>query len=174
MEKVKVLGIDPSLRKTGLGVVTFDTEKRIFTVEHCQVLTNPQSYKGTEAILNMLDMFKKEAEKPIYQNMTEVLVESPPIMFNKNWSGGTVSLIAHVAGGAAASFDLNRTYLFRPNEWNKSRKKEVTHQQTVCVLGSHENWHYHKTLKSEKDLEHILDAVSMALWWIKGNYLNDE
>lgn len=174
MEKVKILGIDPSLRNTGLAVVTYDTEKRSFTVEQCQVVVNPAKFTGNDAILNMLDMLSEEAQKPVYQNMTNVIIESPPIMFNKNWSGGTVSLIAHIAGGAAMAFDLHRTHLFKPNEWNKARKKEVTHNNTISILGDPDQWHYLKRVKSEKYMEHILDAVSMALWWIKGNYIHEE
>lgn len=175
MEKIKVLGIDPSLRKSGMALLCYDTEKKVFEKPcSCQVLRNPQSFKGTEAILNMLDLFKIEADKPTYQNLTNVIIESPPVMFNKNWSSGTVSLIAHVAGGAAATFDLPKTHLFKPSEWNKARKKEKTHEATIQILGDPNSWGYEKRLKADEDLEHILDAVSMALWWIKGNYIDAE
>ncbi|VVB80747.1 Uncharacterised protein [uncultured archaeon] len=175
MEKVRVLSVDPSLRNTGLGIVEFNTEMDMrdpssFKVSHCQVLVNPQKYKGTDAILNMLDMISDEAKKPCYQKVENVLVESPPIMFNKEWSSSVVSSIAHISGGAVALFGIEKSFLFRPNEWNKARKKDVTHHNTAQFLGNPEAWHYEKMIKSEKYLEHILDAVSMALWWIRENY----
>jgi hypothetical protein len=43
----------------------------------------------------------------------------------------------------------------------------------VAFLGDPDKWHYEKRIKSEKYMEHALDAASMALWWIKSNYLED-
>ncbi len=177
-EIIQILGVDPSLRNTGLAIVTYNTElppndPKAFTTRHCQVLVNPQKYTGTEAILNMIDMIHEESLKPYYKGVDTVLVESPPVMFNKSWSGGTVSSIAHVSGAAVALLGIEKGHLFRPNEWNKTRKKEITHNQTVAFLGDADQWHYEKRIKSEKYMEHILDAASMALWWIKSNYLED-
>jgi hypothetical protein len=178
MEKVKILGVDPSLRNTGMAIVTFNTELLItdpkaFEVSHCQVLVNPAKFKGTEAILNMLDMIKNESQKECYQEVETVLVESPPIMFNKAWSGGAVASIAHISGGAVALLGLEKAHLFRPNEWNKTRKKEVTHANTVSILGDPDRWQYEKCIKSQKYMEHLLDAASMCLFWIKSNYLEE-
>ena len=179
MEKIKILGVDPSLRNTGLSIITYNTELSAedplaYSVDHCQVLVNPQKYTGTDAILNMLDMMNDEAEKVCYQNADTVLVESPPVMFNKSWSSGTISSIAHVSGGAVAIFGIHKAHLFRPNEWNKTRKKDITHYQTMAFLGNPDGWHYEKKVKSDKFMEHILDATSMALWWIKTNYIEEE
>ena len=178
MEKVKILGIDPSLRNTGIAIVTYNTElptshPEAFSVSHAQVIVNPQKYTGTEAILNMIDMLSKEAAKECYKEVNTTLVESPPIMFNKNWSGGTIASIAHISGAAVTLFGLEKGYLFKPNEWNRSRKKEVTHDQTISFLGNPDNWGYEKRVKSEKFMEHILDATSMALCWIKSNYIEE-
>lgn len=179
MEIVKVLGVDPSLRNTGLAVVSYNTEispedPKAFSVEHCQTLVNPQKYKGSDAILNMLDMMHEEAQKEFYRNVDNVIVESPPVMFNKAWSAGTISSIAHVAGGAVAVFGIEKAHIFKPNEWNKNRKKDVTHNRTVCFLGASDTWHYEKCPKNDKYLEHILDAVSIALWWVRANYVEEE
>jgi hypothetical protein len=178
MEKVRILGVDPSLRNTGLGIVTYNselpiTDPKAFTTSHCQVLVNPAKYTGTDAILNMLDMLHEESKKECYQEVETVLVESPPLMFNKTWSGGAISSIAHISGGAVALLGIDKAHLFRPNEWNKTRKKEVTHNQTIAILGNPDAWHYEKRIKSEKYMEHLLDAVSMSLFWIKSNYLED-
>jgi hypothetical protein len=178
MEKVKILGVDPSLRNTGLAIVTYNSElpasdSKAFEVSHCQVLVNPQKYTGTEAILNMLDMIYEESKKECYQNVETVLVESPSVMFNKGWAGGAISSIAHISGGAVALLGIEKSHLFRPNEWNKNRKKEVTHTNTVNFLGNPDLWHYEKRVKSEKFMEHILDAASLALWYLKNNYLEE-
>jgi hypothetical protein len=178
MNKVKILGVDASLRNTGLAIVTYDTElpsndPKAFVPSHCQVLVNPAKFTGTEAILNMLDMIDACAKQDCYQEVDTVIVESPPIMFNKAWSGGAIASIAHISGGAVALLGIQKAHLFRPNEWNKTRKKEVTHAQTISFLGNPDLWHYEKRVKSEKFMEHILDAASMALWWIKQNYLED-
>lgn len=178
MEKVRILGVDPSLRNTGIAVVTYNseldvTDPKAFETSHCQVLVNPQKYKGTEAILNMLDMLYEESQKECYQNVDTVIVESPAIMFNKNISSSVVASLAHISGGAVAIFGIHKAHLFRPNEWNKTRKKEVTHNQTISILGSPDVWHYEKRIKSEKYMEHILDAVSMSLFWIRNTYLEE-
>ena len=178
MEIIKILGVDPSLRNTGLCVIVFNTEKNpndptAFKALHCQCVCNPAKYTGTDAILNMLDMLYDESLKECYQNVDNVIIESPAIMFNTTWSGGTISSIAHISGGAVAIFGIEKSHLFRPNEWNKTRKKDVTHNNTVCFLGDANNWHFEKRVKSDKTMEHILDAASMALWWIKSNYIED-
>ena len=171
---VRILGVDPSLRNTGLAMVTYDkelpvTDAKAFVVSGAQVLSNPQKFTGTDAILNMLDMLSEEGKKAIYVQAHEVIIESPPIMFSQTFSGGTVSSIAHVAGGCVLAFNIAKAHLFRPTEWNKGRKKDSTHAQTVTFLGDPATWGYEKKVKSEKHMEHILDAVSMALWWIKSN-----
>lgn len=178
MEIVRILGVDPSLRNTGLAIVAYNSESNVneasaFAVEHCQVLTNPPKFTGKDAIMNMLDMIHECAQMECYQDVDNVLVESPAIMFNKTWSQGTISSIAHISGGAVALLGIEKAHLFRPNEWNKTRKKEVTHNQTIAFLGSCDRWHFEKRVKSEKLMEHIMDAASMALWWIKSNYLED-
>jgi hypothetical protein len=94
-------------------------------------------------------------------------------MFNKLWSSGAVASIAHVSGGCVALLGIEKCHLFRPNEWNKNRKKEVTHSQTISLLGDPDSWHYEKRIKSEKYMEHLLDAVSMALFWIRSNYIEE-
>lgn len=178
VEQVKILGIDPSLRNTGLAIVTYNSElplhdPKAFNVSHCQVVVNPAKYTGVDAILSMLDMLDTESKKECYQDAETVIIESPAIMFNKGWSGGTISSIAHISGGSVALFGIDKARIFRPNEWNKSRKKEVTHQRALELLGDPDTWHYEKRVKSEKYMEHILDAASMALFWIKNNYLEE-
>jgi hypothetical protein len=172
MEKVRILGIDPSLRNTGLAIIEYDTEKEIFSAPcECQVISNPAKYTGTDAIINMLDMLQTASLDSVYNDVNDVIIESPAIMFSKSWAGGTISPMAHIAGGSAVLFGLQKVRLFRPNEWNRCRKKEITHNQTIAILGEPSIWHYRKRVKSERFLEHILDAASMALWYIKNNFV---
>jgi len=174
-EKIRVLGVDPSLRNTGLAIVTYDTEKKYFTVpEHCQVLVNPPKYKGKDAIMNMIDMIQTVSLQRVYQEVDNVLVESPAIMFNQSWAGGTISSIAHISGAAVALLGIEKTYLFRPNEWNRTKKKEATHNRTVAVFGDPDLWGFEQRIKNEKYMEHVLDAASMALWWIEESFIEEE
>ena len=107
MEKIKILGIDPSLRNTGLAIVSYNTEldpndSKSYEISHCQVLVNPRKYTGTEAILNMLDMMNEESQKEAYKSASNVIVESPASMFNKKISSSVVASLAHISGGAVA------------------------------------------------------------------------
>ncbi len=175
MEKIRVMGIDPSLRNSGVAIVEYNAELPIndpesFKVCHCQVLTNPQKYTGTNAIMNMLDMLQDCAKEECYQKADDIIIESPAVIFNQAWSAGAIVPVAHIAGGAAVIFGLEKIKLFRPNEWNATKKKIVTHTNMLNFFGDADKWHYETRVKSERFMEHIFDAVSMAWWWIKKNY----
>ena len=176
MEKIKIIGIDPSLRATGIAALTYDNEKKILTPPHdCQVLVNPAKFTGKDAILNMLEMMRDAFDSnENYQTADAYIIESPAVMFNKAWSSGTMALIAHISGGAAVIFGIEKVHLFRPNEWNRNRKKEVTHAKTIKEIGDPEHWDFCETLKSDKYIEHVLDAASMALFWIKHQYWEED
>lgn len=176
MEKIKVLGIDPSLRKTGLAIVTYNTElengdPKQFEVSNCNVLVNPQKFKGTDAIMNMIDMMMElKRDFSSYSEVDDIIIESPAAIFNKAWSAGTMALIAHVSGAAIPIFGIEKSHIFKPIEWNRGKKKEITHRKTIDILGDPGTWHYTERVK-DPNLEHVLDAASMALWWIKINYI---
>ncbi len=170
MEKVSIVGIDPSLRNTGIALVNYDIENKKYSVTNCRVLSNPQKYTGKNAILNMLVMIRDVATSTEeYEKAKAVVIESPSILFNKSWAGGTISSIAHISGGAAVAFGLEKVFFFRPTEWNKSRKKDVTHNQTILKLGGPEKWKFDSVVK-ENRLEHVLDAVSICLFFIENMY----
>lgn len=176
MSVIKILGIDPSLRNTGLAVVSYDTSMDIndpeaFSVDHCQVVCTPQKYKKKDAILCMIYLLKLEAAKKCYQDFESVLIELPAVLFNQQWSASTIGSIAPIAGAAVAYFGVEKTYLFKPTEWNRGCKKSVTHAMAQDFLGDCTKWNFEKEIKSricpEKYYEHIIDAASLALWWIK-------
>lgn len=178
MERVRILGIDPSLRNSGLAVVSYNnelppTDPQAFTVEHCQVLANPMKYKKKDAILNMIDMLQTESQKACYEGVDTVVIEAPQVLFKASWAAGTMATIAHISGASIACFGVDRSYIFYPSEWTHSKKKESTHAHTQAFLGSADLWHYEKRIKSEKLMEHILDAASLALWFIKNNFVEE-
>lgn len=178
MGKISILGVDPSLRNTGLCVVSYDPKLSLqdpaaFTVTGANVLVNPKQFTGTDAILNMLDMICDESLKTSYCKADQAIIESPALMFNKKISSSVVASIAHISGGCVVAFGIERARIYRPSEWNKSRRKDVTHANTQIILGNYSTWGYERKIKNEKQMEHILDAASMALWWIRANYLED-
>lgn len=181
MNKVRILGIDPSLRNTGIAMVEFDTEKSrtdptAFKVEHCQVIVNPHKFKGLDAILNMVNLIyavKYHSFGILNKELDKIIIESPVAIFNQAWSGASIAGISHISGACIAIFDRTKTKLYRPNQWTKNKKKEVTHNNTISFLGDPDRWGYDVRVKNEKLMEHILDAASMALHWIKENYIEE-
>jgi len=171
METVEIVAIDPSLRFTGISKVSYNTETEKFKVSCCQVIKNKDSFKGTKAISYMLEQLSEAADDPDLLESEIVLVESPIMPFFSKFQGGAMISVAHIAGGAACLFGLDRVKLYRPSEWNRSKKKEVTHFDTQTILGTWETWGWKKSIKHKSQLEHVLDASSMALWYIKTNYI---
>lgn len=171
MEIVEIIGVDPSLRFTGIGKVVYNTDTKKIKVEGCQVIQNKTTLKGTEAISGMLNRIENIASEPIYLEADHVIVESPIMPFNAKFQASSMISVAHIAGGAASMFGLDRVKLFRPTEWNKARKKEKTHFVTQQVLGTWETWSWVLAAKRKDHIEHVLDAVSMALWYLQENYL---
>ncbi len=178
MEKVKILGVDPSLRNTGLARVTYNTEisphdPTAFKIDHCQVLITPQKFKGTDAIIKMVEMIEEESQKSCYEECEIIIVESPAKMFNKNFSSAVVAALGHISGASLALFGVKKSHLLQPSQWNRGHNKEKTHNETIAFLGKPESWGYEKILHNDKYQEHILDAASMALWWIKNNFIEE-
>lgn len=181
MEIVKVLGIDPSLRWTGLSIVEFNTETNEFKVNNCQLITCPvKKFKGLDAINHMIEQLAIAQWQSEFLDCNHVVVESPVMPFNAKFQGGSMISVAHIAGACAAYFGQNKNsekiklHLVRPGTWNHCKQKEITHKNTQDILGPWEEWGFKKVIKSIAQIEHILDAASMALWYIQKNYLEDE
>lgn len=173
MTLIKVLGIDPSLRHTGLAVVEYNTEtKTIEKPSRCRVIDNPQKFSGSEAILNMLDLLT-DCKKD-YEDVDQIIIESPAALFNAKFPASSLITIGHISGGAVCIFGIDKSFLVRPVEWNKNRKKEVTHRKLEEIFGNAETWDFKKKIKSEKSLEHILDAVGMAYYWLQTMHIDNE
>lgn len=171
MEIVKVLGVDPGLRFTGLSVVEYNTETQKWKVKGCQIIKVPPTIKGTEAILEMLDRIEG-AMCELYREVDMAVIESPPAPFNRLIAMGGLLSVAHISGGASVLFGLSKSRLVRPAEWNKKRKKEDTHKKTQELLGSIDSWEFIEKVKNKDQLEHVLDAASMAVFWIQNQYID--
>jgi len=170
---VRVLGIDPSLRSTGMAILSYDEGEPI-RVSHCQTITVPATIKGKDAILQMIDLLSVECEKTAdYQNAHQVIIESPPAIFNPKFPSSGLLPVAHISGASVVIFGSHKSFLTYPQEWNKSRKKDKTRDLILEELGDVSNWHLNRKIKSEKLLEHIIDAAGMALWWLKLHHIQD-
>lgn len=172
METIEVIGVDPSLRFTGIGKISYNTETKNIKVSGCQVIQNKTTLKGTDAISGMLGKIEDIASEPVYLDAKDVIVESPVMPFNAKFQASSMISVAHIAGGAAVLFGHDRVKLYRPTEWNRARKKEKTHFITQQILGPWETWNWVIAAKRKDHIEHVLDAVSMALWYLQENYVD--
>ena len=170
---VRILGIDPSTRATGMALLSY-TQGEPIKVSHCQTITVPTSFKGKEAILKMMELLQVQYKKvESYQQADQVIIEGPPTIFNPKFPASALLPIAHISGASLVIFGLEKSFLLYPAEWNKARKKQVTHEKIIEEIGSPDTWHFAHKIKSECHIEHILDAVGMALFWLKQNYIED-
>lgn len=174
MELIEIIGVDPSLRFTGIGKVTYNTETKKISVSGCQVIQNKTTFKGTQAIAHMLAKIEDVASEPEYAEAEDVIVESPIMPFNVKFQASSMISVAHIAGGAAVLFGIDRVRLFRPTEWNRARKKEQTHFVTQAALGAWDTWQWRVAARRKDQVEHVLDAVSMALWYLQRKYIEIE
>lgn len=171
-ETISVLGIDPSLRNSGFALVSYNTETEKWTTGPCGVLSNPQKYTGTTAIKNILEMIQDLKESNIFGKFNDCVIESPPVMFNPKFPASALLPIAHVAGACAVIFGINNVELIYPSQWNKGKNKAKTHAETAKILGDHMTWNFFGKVPDGK-LEHVLDAASIAFWYIKFKYLEE-
>jgi hypothetical protein len=168
IEAISILGVDASLRATGLSVVTYDplSDSRKPFVSYCNIVTVPQVHKGHDAVLFMIDQLVG-LEKPI---IAQVVIESPAAIFNPKFPSSSLLPMAHIAGACVPIFGSDVSFLIHPSEWNKTRKKDVTHAKLVEQLGDPNSWPTPQKEIKQKYHEHILDAAGMALYWLETRY----
>lgn len=171
MELIEVIGVDPSLRFTGIGKVSYNTETNKFAVSCCQVIQAKTTLKGTDKISDMLMKIQLASADTGFIDVPHVIVESPVMPFYANFQASSMISVGHIAGGCAALFGCERVKLFRPSAWNHSQKKEKTHRLTQAILGPWDTWQWSVAVKRKEQIEHVLDAVSMALWYLQDNFL---
>jgi Holliday junction resolvasome RuvABC endonuclease subunit len=166
---LRALGIDPSLRNTGFATVTYFPERNTYEVIDCLVLSNPVKYKGSNAIIHMLEMIQ-EVEGLIGGLYDGIFIESPTFQYGANISAGTLSSIAHISGGCAAIYleahHHDEVHLIAPSEWKGNETKEDTREKITKALGSPLFWGFEEKVSPIK-MEHVIDAAGLALWGIK-------
>lgn len=173
MEIVKILGVDPGLRFTGYGLVNYDTEKNEIWASNCGVLKTPQAVKGLDAIIWMMDAISEMSEKECFENCDNVVVEIPAAIYSNKFSSGSLLPVAVVAGSALKTFEDRKIIPVYPTVWNSGKRKDKTRVLTEDILGVYDEWDYNYKPKAKPQFEHIIDAVSMALWYMRLNYIED-
>jgi len=170
-EIVRILGIDPSLRNTGLAIVQWHSETKQFKVMACQTIKCPPNFKGNLAILEMIGRLAEACHSDDYLTCDFTVIESPAVNFNPRIPRGTMINVAHIAGAAAMLFN-GTCSIVKPSEWNKGRQKEKSAYWTEKILGPTKEWEYIGKKKRGKLVdEHQIDAAGLALWFIRENYL---
>lgn len=173
MEIVRIAGIDPGLRFTGYGIVNYDSEKNEIWVSNCGLIKTPAKIKGIDAILHMRDQLDEVAKRECFDACDHVVIEMPAAIYSKTFSSGALLPVACVAGCAFKTFDKEKIIPVYPAVWNEHKKKDKTRALTEEIVGDYESWLYDDMPKAKPQFEHIIDAVSMALWYMKMNYLEE-
>lgn len=175
METVRIAGIDPGLRFTGYGIVNYDTDTNEIWASNCGIVKNKSSQyiKGLDAVLHMRQLLSELTARECFSECDKIIIECPAAIYSKNFSSGGLLPVATIAGCLLALFPAEKTLPVYPSTWNSRKKKDVTHAITEEFVGSHEDWNYDFLPKAQGQFEHIIDAVSMALWYMKLNYLEE-
>lgn len=173
MEIIKIAGIDPGLRFTGFGIINYDTEKQEIWVSNCGVCKVSQSIKGIDAILEMQSKVEEISERECFIDCDHILIEIPAAIYSKTFSSGALIPMAVVAGGILTMFKKEKIVPIYPVIWNQGRGKKKVLKNTEEHLGSHEEWLYDDVPRGKGQYEHIVDAISMAFWYLKLNYFEE-
>ena len=173
MEIVRILGIDPGLRFTGYGIVNYDTEKNEIWTTHCGLIKTPQKIKGISAILYMIEKIEELSLNEFIGDCDKIVIEMPAAVYSAKFSSGALLPVAAVAGGSFSIFDSEKLVPVYPSVWNQRMKKEKTKAITESILGETDTWTYDYKPKAKPQFEHIVDGISMALWYMKLNYIEE-
>lgn len=171
MEIIEVIGIDPSLRHTGIAKVIYNLEKNTFSAVNCTVVNCPPKFKGLDAIKYSLEKIEDIASEACYSDACQVVIESPPNVFNPKFPVINFIQCAHIVGGAAALFGLDRSTFCAPINWNKKNKAQA-HINCFKQLGEWKEWNFTQK-PCASTMEHIIDAVCIAFWYINKEYIEN-
>lgn len=174
MEIVRILGIDPGLRFTGYGILNYNFENNEIWASDCGVIKNTteKGVKGLEKINIMKNRIMETLDKPPFEDCDNYIIEVPAAIFNKNFSAGSLIPVAVVSGFLLGLFHNQNVTPVYPVVWNQRRKKEVTRANTEEVLGDCDTWKYLEKIPAKGQMEHVVDAVSIALWFFEKNYMD--
>lgn len=187
MSIIKVGGIDPSLRSSGFGIITYNDETEELSVSNCGLIKTPTGVKKTGALVFMIESMHRVAKLDAWKACDNVIVEFPPAMFisaqvdnkdpssqesfkRKRFSAGAITPVAGVSGACIGAFQKNdRVIPVYPMTWNRGRKKEETRGILEEYLGMPEEWLWdYKCTRT--GLEHVYDALGTAFWCLEKYY----
>lgn len=172
MSTLKILGIDPGMRNLGYGVICFNEENNEITIERCGILKVPMKFKGNDALLYMKNEVETLFNIELFSDINKCVVEVPRASFGAIQAWALIP-VGVVAGFCMSHFETEDIVLCSPSEWNKAKKKEKTHALLQKELGDKSTWKYHIEPKNEKHKEHILDAIGIAYWHLKQEYIGN-
>lgn len=171
MSIIKIAGIDPGLRNTGYGIVNYDDENEKFCVEYCGYVDIKYNQKGLEAILSMSENIAKLSHNKFFDSVDKIVVEVPKIAYSRCVSASSMIPVGVICGCILSRFNKDKIIPVYPSTWNKCKRKIQTQELVQDELGNCKDWGYHVKPKSESKFEHIIDAVGMASWYLKSNFL---
>jgi hypothetical protein len=173
MEVVRIAGIDPGLRFTGYAMINYDTETNQIITSNCGLVKTPVAFKGLDAVFYMMKELQDLNIRLEFNKCDHVIVEIPAAIYGAKFSAGALLPVSSIAGSCCTIFDIEKVTPVYPGVWNKRRKKEVTQKQTESILGEIDSWNYDYKPKAKSQMEHIVDAVSLALWYMQLNYIEE-
>lgn len=169
------MGIDPSLRNSGVACLNWNSETNEIWVTNCAVLRTPAKIKGLDAIYYMINEIKKFCERPGIMDCDHAIIEFPAAFYNPKFSAGTMSPLSGIAGAAYTllnDFEDNpKAELVYPTVWNKRKNKQKTSQIITQLVGEVADWHFDEPVKNPKLFEHVIDAVGMCYYVLERDLL---
>jgi len=97
------------------------------------------------------------------------IIEKPQVYPQRNWKGDPNDLInvAIIAGAAAAILMQTADIAFvKPHEWKGNRPKKIDNEYTLGKMTTAERELLERCNIPKGKLEHVLDAIGIALWQI--------
>lgn len=175
MEIVRIAGIDPGLRFCGYGIINYNTETNEIFTSNCGLLKNKCSrdLKGLDAIMHMKSLIQNLKDDYSFSDCDSVVVEVPAAIYSKNFSSGSLIPVGVIAGILMGTLQDSNVIPVYPSVWNSSKKKDVTRREVESVLGPYNEWNYDVVPTAKPQFEHIIDAISMAFWYLKSFYMDE-
>lgn len=140
---------------------------------NCGAVRTPDKFKGTDAILYMIEALKKVSERECFKDCEKIVVEFPAAFYNPKFSSSAITPLAAVSGACMTMFqntEFSRIIPVYPNVWNGGKKKEKMAALIQELIGETAEWEFDDKPKREADFEHVIDAIGMAYWLCDKEY----
>lgn len=175
---VKILGVDPGLRTTGYARINYDQETNEVWLDQVGVLRCHPSFKGLQAVSEMIknsQQFSNQIFKEDPDFFDFCVIEFPAAIYNPNFSSGAMMPMAGVSGALYCSLTQEHPskefILVHPSTWNSRKKKAKTSQIIQEIFGEVGTWEFREPLKATTLYEHVIDAASMAYWYLDKHFI---